>query len=111
LTLIVREVFNDLKARGVQDALIVCGDGLTGLRNAVESVFPQADVQLCVVHHIRNVTKFVSYKDRKLLCAAMRPIYTAPTIQAAQLALDRFRKAGRLVIRPPWRPGAITGMS
>jgi transposase-like protein len=86
-------VFNDLKARGVQDALIVCGDGLTGLRNAVESVFPQAGVQLCVVHHIRNVTKFVSYKDRKLLCAAMRPIYTAPTIEAAQLALDRFAQS------------------
>ena len=84
------KVFNDLKARSVQDVLIVCGDGLTGLRNAVESVFPQADVQLCVVHHIRNVTKFVSYKDRKLLCAAMRPIYTAPTIEAAELALDRF---------------------
>ena len=84
------KVFNDLKARSVQDVLIVCGDGLTGLRNAVESVFPQADVQLCVVHHIRNVTKFVSYKDRKLLCSAMRPIYTAPTIEAAELALDRF---------------------
>ena len=84
------KVFNDLKARSVQDVLIVCGDGLTGLRNAVESVFPQADVQLCVVHHIRNVTKFVSYKDRKPLCAAMRPIYTAPTVEAAELALDRF---------------------
>jgi putative transposase len=87
------KVFNDLKARSVQDVLIVCGDGLTGLRNAVESVFPQADVQLCVVHHIRNVTKFVSYKDRKLLCSAMRPIYTAPTIEAAELALDRFAQS------------------
>jgi putative transposase len=86
-------VFNDLKARGVQDALIVCGDGLTGLRNAVESVFPQADVQLCVVHHVRNVTKFVSYKDRRSLCAAMRPIYTAPTVEAAELALDRFAQS------------------
>jgi len=86
------KVFNDLKARGVHDALIVCGDGLTGLRNAVESIFPQADVQLCVVHHIRNVTKFVSYKDRKPLCAAMRPIYTAPTVEAAVVALDRFEQ-------------------
>jgi transposase-like protein len=86
------KVFNDLKARGVLDALIVCGDGLTGLRNAVESVFPQADVQLCVVHHIRNVTKFVSWKDRKPLCAAMRPIYTAPTAEAAAAALDRFEQ-------------------
>jgi len=87
------KVFNDLKARSVQDVLIVCGDGLTGLRNAVESVFPHADVQLCVVHHIRSVTKFVSYKDRKLLCAGMRPIYTAPTIEAAELALDRFAQS------------------
>jgi putative transposase len=87
------KVFNDLKARGVHDALIVCGDGLTGLRNAVESVFPQADVQLCVVHHIRNVTKFVSWKHRKPLCADMRPIYTAPTTEAAELALDRFAQS------------------
>src|SRR5918911_2539928 len=82
------KVLNDLKARGVSDVLILCGDGLAGLRSAVESVFPQADVQLCVVHHIRNVTKFVSWKDRKLLCAGMRPIYTAPTVEAAELALD-----------------------
>lgn len=87
------KVFNDLKARGVADVLIVCGDGLTGLRNAVESVYPHADVQLCVVHHIRNVTKFVAWKDRKALCAGMRPIYTAPTIEAAELALDRFDQA------------------
>ncbi|HLH02569.1 MAG TPA: IS256 family transposase [Bryobacteraceae bacterium] len=84
------KVFNDLKARGVSDALIVCGDGLNGLRQAVEAVFPQADVQLCVVHHIRSVTKFVSWKDRKALCADMRPIYTAPTVEAAELALQRF---------------------
>jgi len=87
------KVFNDLKARGLQDILILCGDGLTGLRNAVESAFPQTDVQLCVVHHIRNVTKFVAWKDRRPLCAAMRPIYTAPTVEAAALALDRFEHA------------------
>jgi putative transposase len=84
------KVFNDLKARGTHDVLIVCGDGLAGLRQAVESVFPQADVQLCVVHHIRNVTKFVSWKDRKPVCTGMRPIYTAATVEGAQLALDRF---------------------
>lgn len=86
-------VFNDLKARGVHDVLILCGDGLTGLRNAVESIFPQANVRLCGVHHIRNLTKFVSWKDRKPLCAEMRPIYTAPTIEAATLALDRFAQS------------------
>lgn len=87
------KVLNDLKARGVQDILVLCGDGLTGLPNAVLSVFPQADVQLCVVHQIRNATKFVSFKDRKAFCAAMRPIYTSPTIEAAELALDRFEEA------------------
>jgi len=87
------KTLNDLKARGVQDILILCGDGLTGLANAVESAFPKTDVQLCVVHHIRNVTQFVSWKDRKPLCADMRPIYTAPTVEAAALALDRFEHA------------------
>jgi len=81
------KVFNDLKARGVQDILILCGDGLKGLPQAVEAVYPKTDVQLCVVHQIRNATKFVSYKDRKTFCADMRPIYTAPTVEAAEAAL------------------------
>ena len=84
------KVLNDLKARGVRDVLILCGDGLTGLPDAAVSVFPSVDVQLCVVHHIRNCTRFVSYKDRKAFCAAMRPIYTAPTIEAAERALEAF---------------------
>ena len=87
------KVFNDLKARGIQDILILCGDGLTGLPEAVAAAFPATDVQLCVVHQIRNATKFVSYKDRKPFCASMRPIYTAPTIEAAELALEHFDEA------------------
>src|SRR4051812_13827304 len=87
------KTLNDLKARGVRDILILCGDGLTGLASAVESAFPQTDVQLCVVHHIRNVTKFVSWKDRKPLCAGMRPIYSAPTVEAAELALQQFEQS------------------
>jgi putative transposase len=86
------KVFNDLKARGIQDILILCGDGLTGLPDAVQSAFPATDVQLCVVHQIRNATKFVSYKDRKPFCASMRPIYTAPTVEAAELALNNFER-------------------
>jgi len=90
------KVFNDLKARAVQDILILCGDGLKGLPDAVESVFPKTDVQLCVVHQIRNATRFVSYKDRKEFCADMRPIYTAPTLDGAELALLEFdEKWGR----------------
>ena len=87
------KVFNDLKARGVQDILILCGDGLTGLPQAVQTVYPAADVQLCVVHHIRNCTRFVAWKDRKAFCASMRPIYTAPTIEAAERALDAFEES------------------
>lgn len=86
------KVFNDLKARGVQDILILCGDGLKGLPDAVESVFPKTDIQLCVVHQIRNATRFVSFKDRKAFCDDMRPIYTAPTIDAAELAFLEFEK-------------------
>lgn len=86
------KVFNDIKARGVQDILVVCGDGLTGLPDAARSAFPVADVQLCVVHQIRNATKFVSWKDRRAFCADMRPIYTAPAIEAAELALERFAR-------------------
>jgi transposase-like protein len=86
------KVFNDVKARGVQDILVLCGDGLTGLPDAVRTVYPQTDVQLCVVHQVRNATKFVSYKDRKPFCAAMRPIYTAPTSEAAEVALQRFEQ-------------------
>ena len=84
------KVFNDLKARGLLDILILCGDGLTGLREAVASAYPKTDVQLCVVHQVRNVTKFVAYKDRKSFCADMREIYSAPTVDAAELALQRL---------------------
>ena len=87
------KVFNDLKARGVQDILILCGDGLTGLPEAVQSAFPTTDVQLCVVHQVRNATKFVSYKDRKRFCASMRTIYTAPTIEAAESAFQELERA------------------
>ncbi len=86
------KVMNDLKARGVGDIILLCGDGLKGLPEAVEAVYPKTDVQLCVVHQVRNVTRFVSYKDRKALCADMKPIYAAPTIDAAELALEAFEQ-------------------
>jgi len=86
------KVFNDLLARGLKDVLILCGDGLNGLPEAATSVFPQVDVQLCVVHQIRNATRFVSFKDRKPFCADMKPIYHSPTIEAAELACSRFQE-------------------
>ena len=89
-------VFNDLKARNVKDIIVLCGDGLKGLPQAVETVFPETDVQLSVVHQIRNATKYVSYQDRKEFCTDMRPIYTSPTVEAAEGALlaleEKWRK-------------------
>lgn len=86
-------VLTEMKNRGVQDVLIVCCDGLTGFPEAVEATWPNATVQTCVVHLIRNSVKYVSYKDRKKVTTALKPIYTAPTIAAAEAALDDFTHA------------------
>ena len=86
-----QKVITDLRNRGVRDILIACCDGLTGLPDAIRSVFPDVVVQTCVVHVIRNATKFVSYADRKKVCAGMRAIYTAPTVEAAELAFASFK--------------------
>lgn len=83
-------VLTELKNRGVNDVLIVCCDGLTGFPDAIEAVWPKATVQTCVVHLIRNSVRYVSYKDRKKICAALKPVYAAPTIEAAANALDDF---------------------
>ena len=83
-------VLSDIKARGVEDILIACVDGLTGFPEAIEAAYPDTDVQLCVVHQIRNTVKFVPWKDRKALCKDLKPIYSAPTIELAEAALDSF---------------------
>jgi transposase-like protein len=83
-------VFNELKTRGMDDCFIACVDGLKGLPEAIEAVYPHAQVQLCIVHQVRNSLKYVSWKDRKAVAAAMRAIYTAPTVEAAQAALEQF---------------------
>jgi transposase-like protein len=84
------KVFNDLRTRGVQDILIAVVDGLTGLAEAIETAFPQTTVQTCLVHLIRNSLDYASWKDRKRLAAALRPIYTAVSADAAAVALDAF---------------------
>jgi putative transposase len=80
----------ELANRGVRDVLIVCCDGLTGFPEAIEATWPQATVQTCVVHLIRASMRFVSYQDRKKVAAALRPVYTAPTVEAAETALLDF---------------------
>ncbi|OHV51706.1 IS256 family transposase [Pseudofrankia sp. BMG5.36] len=87
-----QKVLADLRNRGVRDLLIVCCDGLTGLPEAVVAVFPETVVQTCVVHVIRNAMRFVSYTDRKAVVRAMKEIYTAPTLEAAELGLAAFDK-------------------
>lgn len=80
-------VLTALRNRGLRDILIACCDGLSGLPEAITSVFPDTIVQTCVVHVIRNAMRFVSYRDRKQIVASMKSIYTAPTVEAAEVAL------------------------
>lgn len=83
-------VLTDLKARGVNDILITATDNLNGFTQTIRAVFPHSQTQICVVHQIRNACKYVVWKDRKSFASDMRHIYTAPTKQAAQAALDDF---------------------
>jgi putative transposase len=84
------QVLTELKNRGLQDMLFVCCDGLTGLGQAIEAVFPKAIVQTCIVHMIRASLRYVTYTDRSKVVGALRPIYAAETEDAARLALDAF---------------------
>ena len=83
-------VITELKNRGVGDILIACIDGLKGFPDAINSVFPKTNIQLCIVHMVRNSTKFVSYKERRQLCVDLKKIYTAVTEETALSALDEF---------------------
>jgi transposase-like protein len=84
------KVFNDLRTRGVADILIAVTDGLTGMPAALEAVFPRTTLQTCIVHLIRNSLDYASWKERKALAAAIRPIYAAASAEAAEAALDAF---------------------
>ena len=83
-------VLSDLKNRGVEDIFIACMDGLTGFPDAVRAVYPKTKVQLCIVHMVRNSTKYVSYKDLKDVCRDLRRIYSAVNEEEALEALDDF---------------------
>jgi transposase-like protein len=84
------KVFNDLKTRGVGDILIAVTDGLKGMPEALATVYPATTLQTCIVHLIRNSLDYASWKDRKLLAAAIKPIYTAASAEAAEAELDAF---------------------
>ena len=86
------QVVTELKNRGVQDIFIACVDGLKGFPEAIESVYPQTAVQLCVVHMVRHSLNYVSWKMRKAVAADLRSVYAATTLEAARAALDAFEQ-------------------
>ena len=77
-------VLTDIQARGVKDILIACIDNLRGFAEAIESVFPKTEVQLCIVHQIRSSTRFVNYKDSRKVMASLKQVYKAPTKEEAE---------------------------
>lgn len=83
-------ILNSLKNRGVDDMLIACVDGLPGFINAIEAVYPQTEVQQCIIHQIRNTTRYVSHKDIKQLMADLKLVYSAPDEKTALYELDEF---------------------
>jgi putative transposase len=83
-------VLTEIANRGVTDVIFVCCDGLKGLPDAIEATWPQANVQTCVVHLIRASIRYCSWKDRRRITAALKPIYTAPSLEAAADAMDSF---------------------
>jgi transposase-like protein len=85
-------VCNDLKNRGVEDILIACKDGLSGFSEAISSVFPQTEIQLCIIHQLRNSLKYVSYKEQRALMSDLKKVYQALTIEEAETAFAAFRE-------------------
>ena len=85
-------IFTELQTRGVEDILIAVTDGLTGMTKAIETVFPHAEHQTCIVHLIRNSTAFISHKDRPAVCAALKTIYQAVSAEEAEKALAVFEE-------------------
>jgi putative transposase len=83
-------VLTELKNRGVEDIFIACVDGLTGFPDAIEAAFPQTQVQLCIVHMVRNSLRYVGWKDRKIIASDLKEIYGAKTVDEAELALASF---------------------
>ena len=99
-------ILTDLHNRGVKDILIACVDGLTGFPEAIATIYPEAEVQLCVIHQIRNSMKYVASKNQKAFMNDLKPVYRAATKDAAEMALDELEaKWGSLypLVLQSWR--------
>jgi putative transposase len=100
------QIVTELKNRGISDIFIACVDGLKGLPEAIEAVYPQAQVQLCIVHLLRNSLAFVSHKDRKAVAEDLKSVYQAATVEEAERQLAQFEEtwaAAYPVIARSWR--------
>ena len=86
------KVFNDLKSRGVKDVLIFSVDGVAGISKAIKGVYPQAEIQRCIVHQIRNSLRYVSWKDKREVSSDLKSVYGASTLEEAQLRMDEFEQ-------------------
>ena len=104
-------VLTELKNRGIKDVFVACVDGLTGFPDAVATVFPKTQVQLCIVHMVRNSLRFVSWKDRPLIAADLKKIYQSITVDEAEMSLKPLRKHGIANIHQSANPGVITGLT
>ena len=102
-------ILNGLKNRGVKDILIACMDGLSGFPQAIEAVYPETEIQQCIIHQIRNTTKFVFYKEIKPLMADLKRVYVVATEETALSELEHLMKNGVENIRKLQNHGEITG--
>jgi len=99
-------VLTELQNRGLEDILIACIDGLSGFPEAIASIFPKTEIQLCIIHQIRNSMKYVAAKNQKAFMADLKPVYRATSIDAAETALDELEaKWGDLypIVIKSWR--------
>jgi putative transposase len=99
-------VLTDLQNRGVKDILIACIDGLTGFPEAIASIYPKTEIQLCIIHQIRNSLKYVASKNQKAFMADLKPVYRATSLEAAEVALEALdAKWGEIypIVLKSWR--------
>ena len=94
-------VLNELKNRGVKDILVICADGLSGMKEAVNMAFSQTELQRCIVHQVRNTLKYVGAKNKKEFANDLTTIYHAPSEDAALKQLERVTESGRKIIQTP----------
>ena len=102
-------ILNGLRNRGVEDIFIACTDNLNGFFDAIAAVYPKTDIQNCIIHQMRNSSKYVSYKDLKALMADLKAVYAAPDEASALAALELFSANGIKNIPRSHSPGSPIG--